>query len=202
MTRVAPRAGDATPRSQTPLRAPGWKDPSPATLAVVTFFERAESAVSRLPTPARRRAIRAGYVLLRGWWFVRRPNTEGVKVVLRRGEDVLLVRHTYGRRAEWDLPGGFMGTAEPPAEAALRELEEELGVRAQSPVALGKLLQRSNGKRDTIHAFTTDVDGEPLVLDEAEIAEARWFGHQALPEETSPYTRRMVARAYWELFRE
>ncbi|MDX6659091.1 MAG: hypothetical protein QOH62_3884, partial [Solirubrobacteraceae bacterium] len=56
--------------------------------------------------------------------------------------------------------------------------------------------------RDTIHALTTDVDGEPLVLDEAEIAEARWFGHQALPEETNPYTRRMVARAYWELFRE
>jgi ADP-ribose pyrophosphatase YjhB (NUDIX family) len=169
---------------------------------VTTFFERAETAVSRLPTPARRRAIRVGYVALKAWWFVRRPNTEGVKVVLRRGEDVLLVRHAYGRRAEWDLPGGFMGTDEPPEEAVLRELEEELGVRAQSAVALGKLLQRCGGKRDTIHAFATDVDGGPLVLDEAEIAEARWFGHEALPDETTPLTRRLVARAYWELFRE
>jgi ADP-ribose pyrophosphatase YjhB (NUDIX family) len=169
---------------------------------VTTFFERAEGVVSRLPTPARRRAFRVGYVVLQAWWFVRRPNTEGVKVVLRRGEDVLLVRHAYGRRSEWDLPGGFMGTDESPEEAALREVEEELGVRAQSAVALGKLLQRCGGKRDTVHAFATDVDGAPLVLDEAEIAEARWFGHEALPDETSPYTRRMVARAYWELFRE
>jgi ADP-ribose pyrophosphatase YjhB (NUDIX family) len=169
---------------------------------VKAFFERAEGVVSRLPTPSRRRAFRVGYVVLQAWWFVRRPNTEGVKVVLRRDEDVLLVRHAYGRRAEWDLPGGFMGTDEAPEEAALREVWEELGVRAQSAVALGKLLQRCGGKRDTVHAFATDVDGASLVLDEAEIAEARWFGYGALPDETSPYTRRMVARAYWELFRE
>jgi 8-oxo-dGTP diphosphatase len=168
----------------------------------VTLFERAESAVSRLPTPARRRAFRLGYVLLRGWWFVRRPHTQGVKVVVRRGEQVLLVRHAYGRRSEWDLPGGFINSDEPPSAAVLRELEEELGVRAGRTVALGTLLQRVNGKRDTVHAFATDVDGAPLVLDEAEIAEARWFAHDGLPQEVSPYTRRMVARAYWELFRE
>ena len=74
----------------------------------VTLFERAEAAVSRLPAPARRRAFRVGYVLLRGWWLVRRPRTEGVKIVVRREDDVLLVRHTYGRRGEWDLPGGFL----------------------------------------------------------------------------------------------
>jgi 8-oxo-dGTP diphosphatase len=167
----------------------------------VTLFERAEAAVSRLPTPARRRAFRVGYVLLRGWWLVRRPRTEGVKIVVRREDDVLLVRHAYGRRGEWDLPGGFMNSGEPPQDAALREVEEELGLRATRPVALGTLLQRGGGKRDMVHGFAADADGTPLVIDEAEIAHARWFAHDDLPRETSPYTRRMVARAYWDLFR-
>lgn len=168
---------------------------------MASLFERAESAVLHLPIPARRRALRVGYVLLQGWWLVRRPHTHGVKVVVRRGEEVLLVRHTYGRQSEWDLPGGFMNADEPPQDAALRELDEELGLCAARPVALGTLLQRDGGKRDTVHAFATDVAGAPLVLDEAEIAQARWFAHDALPPEASPYTRRMVARAYWELFR-
>jgi ADP-ribose pyrophosphatase YjhB (NUDIX family) len=167
----------------------------------VSLLERAENLASRLPIPARRRAFRVGYVALRGWWHVRRPRTAGVKVVLRRGDDVLLVRHTYGRRSEWDLPGGFINDDEVPQDAVLRELEEELGVHAQRPVALGAIVQRSSGRHDTVHGFAADVDGAPLELDEGEIAQARWFAHDALPEQTTPYTRRMVARAYWDLFR-
>jgi ADP-ribose pyrophosphatase YjhB (NUDIX family) len=166
----------------------------------VTLLEHVETLVSRLPIPARRRVFRVGYRALQGWWLVRRPNTSGVKVVVRRGHDVLLVRHTYGRRSEWDLPGGFMNDGETPQDAALRELEEEVGVRGQRPVALGAILERSSGRRNTIHGFAADADRTPLALDDGEIAQARWFPHDTLPEETTPYTRRMVARAYWDLF--
>jgi ADP-ribose pyrophosphatase YjhB (NUDIX family) len=167
----------------------------------VTLLEQAETVVARLPIPARRRVFRIGYLALQGWWHLRRPHTSGVKVVIRRGQDVLLVRHTYGRRSEWDLPGGFINEGEDPQDAALRELQEEVGLRAQRPVALGAILQRSSGRRDTVHGFAADADGAPVALDEGEIAQARWFAHDALPEETTPYTRRMVARAYWDLFR-
>ena len=167
------------------------------------MLEHAESAAARLPTPARRRVLRIGYFALQCWWMVRRPHTAGVKVVLRRGDDVLLVRHTYGRRSEWDLPGGFLNDGEAPQEAVLRELSEEVGLRAQRPVALGALLVRSSGRRDTVHCFAADADGDgpALTVDEGEIAQARWFAHDALPPQTSTYTRRMVARAYWEMFR-
>jgi ADP-ribose pyrophosphatase YjhB (NUDIX family) len=168
----------------------------------VTLFERAESTAAKLPVGARRRVFRIGYVFLQVWWFVRRPHTYGVKVVIRRGDDVLLVRHTYGRRAEWDLPGGFINGDEPPADAALREIEEELGVRADHAIMLGTLQQRYGGKKDTVHAFAADADGGPLVVDEGEIGEARWFARDALPPEISSYIRRVVARAYWEQFSE
>ncbi len=170
----------------------------------MTLLQHAEAAAARLPIPARRRVFRVGYFALQGWWHVRRPHTAGVKVVLRRGDDVLLVRHTYGRRAEWDLPGGFINDGEVPQDAVLRELEEEVGIRAQRPVALGAILLRSSGRRDTVHCFAADADGDgaSIDVDEGEIAQARWFARDALPAETTPYTRRMVARAYWDLFRE
>jgi NADH pyrophosphatase NudC (nudix superfamily) len=52
-----------------------------------------------------------------------------------------------------------------------------------------------------VHAFAAYADGTPVELDEGEIAQARWFPHDALPGAVTPYTRGMVARAYWELFR-
>jgi ADP-ribose pyrophosphatase YjhB (NUDIX family) len=172
------------------------------TLTRVTLLEHAETVAARLPIPARRRVFRVGYFALQGWWMLRRPHTSGVKVVVRRGDDVLMVRHTYGRRAEWDLPGGFINEGETPQDAVLRELEEEVGLQARRPVALGAILLRSSGRRDTVHCFAADTDGaDPaLAVDAGEIAQAHWFAHDALPTETSPYTRRMVARAYWEMF--
>jgi ADP-ribose pyrophosphatase YjhB (NUDIX family) len=169
----------------------------------VTVLEHAEAAAARLPVPARRRVFRIGYFALQCWWMIRRPNTAGVKVVLRRGDDVLLVRHTYGRRSEWDLPGGFLNGDEAPQDAVLRELSEEVGLRAQRPVALGAVVLRSSGRRDTVHCFAADAepDAPDLDVDPGEIAQARWFAHDALPPETTTYTRRMVARAYWETFR-
>jgi len=169
----------------------------------VTLLEHAEAAAGHLPVPVRRRVFRIGYFALQCWWMLRRPHTSGVKVVLRRGDDVLLVRHTYGRRSEWDLPGGFINDGEAPQDAVLRELGEEVGLTAQRPVALGAILLRSSGRRDTVHCFAADADGDAagLAVDAGEIAQARWFAHDALPSETTPYTRRMVARAYWEMFR-
>ena len=170
----------------------------------MTLLEHAEAAAGRLPVPARRRVFRVGYFALQLWWLIRRPHTAGVKVVVRRGDDVLLVRHTYGRRSEWDLPGGFLNEDEDPQDAALREIGEELGLRAERPVALGVTVLRSAGRRDTRHGFAADADpgATGLDVDGGEIAQARWFAHDALPPATSDYTRRMVARAYWEMFRD
>ena len=65
---------------------------------------------------ARRVAIRCAYVGLRVYWFVARPKVVGVKCVVKHDDDVLLVRHTYGRRS-WDLPGGTVKRRELPIEA-------------------------------------------------------------------------------------
>jgi ADP-ribose pyrophosphatase YjhB (NUDIX family) len=52
-------------------------------------------------------------------------------VVVHSGDGALFVRRSVPPdEGQWDLPGGFLETDEPPAYGAARELEEETGVRA------------------------------------------------------------------------
>lgn len=42
---------------------------------------------------------------------------------------ILLVQPTY--KDHWDIPGGYVETGETPAQAAVREVSEELGIQAE-----------------------------------------------------------------------
>jgi ADP-ribose pyrophosphatase YjhB (NUDIX family) len=154
----------------------------------------------RAPMWVLRLAYRLGYIALRPWWFLTRPHTLGVKAVVRCGDDVLLVRHTYVRREWWDLPGGFLRPGEDAEPALLRELVEELGVRPFATRMIARGPRIADHKREILTAYAADVDDRQVVPNAAEIGEARWFGRRALPERTTPLARRMVARAYWELW--
>ena len=123
-----------------------------------------------------------------------RPTKRGVVCVLTRGDDVLLVRHTYGRRWQWDLPGGGMRRSEQPAAAVAREVKEELGVEAADLVYLGELFERIGGKHDQLWCFSFELPaGEQISPSPVEIAEARWFARASLPAERARYVERVLA---------
>ena len=68
-------------------------------------------------------------------WFVRRPRTFGAHAIALTPQGrLVLVRLWYA--PGWRLPGGGRGADEPPADAAVRELEEEIGMTAHSEVKL------------------------------------------------------------------
>ena len=54
------------------------------------------------------------------------PVDFGVAALVEQGGKVVLVRHSY--KSGWLLPGGAVGHGEPPGEAILRELREEIGL--------------------------------------------------------------------------
>jgi 8-oxo-dGTP pyrophosphatase MutT (NUDIX family) len=147
----------------------------------------------RLRDPVLRLGFRVGYRVLRVWWFVRRPTHRGVKCVLTRGGEVLLIRHTYGRKNAWELPGGGVKRREEPPDAARREVREELGIELGEVVLLGELFARIDGKRDRMWCYSAEVGSPSVEMDRAEIADARWFPRGALPDESARYVERIVA---------
>jgi ADP-ribose pyrophosphatase YjhB (NUDIX family) len=145
-----------------------------------------------------RAAYRLGYLTLRPWWRLTRPHTHGVKAVVRCGERVLVVRHAYARRTQWDLPGGFVRSGEDATATIERELSEELGVTpVRTPRLIGSTASRIDGKQERLHAFAVDVADEAITPSAAELSAVQWADRHALPVGTSLYARRMIARAFW-----
>jgi 8-oxo-dGTP pyrophosphatase MutT (NUDIX family) len=166
--------------------------------------EAVEAQLRRRASPrALRLAYRAGFLVLRPWWFVTRPRTVGTKAVVRCGDEVLLVRHSYARRDQWDIPGGYVRPGEDAEEAMLRELGEELGVEPVDAFGIGEVPSRFDHKRERLHVYAVEVaPGSSLQPSVAEIAEVRWAHHDALPAGTTVFARRMIARSYWELWQD
>jgi 8-oxo-dGTP diphosphatase len=148
----------------------------------------------RLPVPLVRVGYRVAYRVAQVVWFVLRPDMHGVKGMLRDGDRVLLVRHTYGDRRRWDVPGGHAHSGEAPADAVLREMREELGIEAAwEPV--GSIPATIDHKHERVHCFVAyrpAGDGQ-LVLAPGEIAEAQWFALDALPPQIGDVSLRSLA---------
>ena len=130
------------------------------------------------------------------WWRIRRPRTLGVRaLVLDPAGRVALIRHNY--RRGWYLPGGGVDRGESMAAAARREVLEETGIE---PITIDRILglfhNQGEGKDDHVALFLAHAgDGawqRIAAADPREIEEAAWFALDALPEGTSPATRRRI----------
>ncbi len=152
---------------------------------VVRLFES-------LPVGVRRACYRVAHRLLRVYWFLVRPTTDGAKCLLTIDDRVLLVRHTYGR-SEWDLPGGTVRRGEPPAATARREMYEELGVMIHDWTLLGQIRSRVHHHPDRVHCFHAELDHDHLVVDAGEIAATGWFARDRLPPDTRPHARKIIS---------
>jgi 8-oxo-dGTP diphosphatase len=97
-----------------------------------------------------------------------------VGVVCIRGDSVLLIqRGTAPRKGEWSIPGGRIEAGETEAEAALRELSEETGVRANLLTKITALNADFEGYHYRLHDYLAQwTDGDPVAGDDA--AQARF----------------------------
>jgi 8-oxo-dGTP pyrophosphatase MutT (NUDIX family) len=149
---------------------------------------------------ARRLGFRLAYRGLQVWWFLRRPTTVGVKCLLSHDGQILLVRHTYGRRS-WELPGGGVRRREAPDETARREMHEELGVIGAQFVAAGTVHGRHTFRRDTVHVFQAELPSLEVTPNLGELAAASWFDADRLPQDLGPYVRVIPTRWFPEASR-
>jgi 8-oxo-dGTP diphosphatase len=109
----------------------------------------------------------------------RRPAIRA-RLVIRRGDAVLLARHRHPDREFWCFPGGGVEPGETAAAAALREAEEETGLRV---ALLGLCYVQDRPEAESIDLFfAAEVTGGDMRLgadpERAEqapvLAELRW----------------------------
>lgn len=119
---------------------------------------------------------------------------------------LLLTRRAASLRshaAQWALPGGRCDTGETPTDAALRELQEELGLSPTTGAVLGQLDDyptRSGYLITPVVVWTEGAHG--LVPNPAEVASVHRIGLEAIAAETAfdftaiPESTRRVIRFY------
>lgn len=108
--------------------------------------------------------------------LVHRPGAEGVEVLLQ-------LRAGWSHHGgTWGTPGGALHPQESPADGALREAVEELGLRPEDVVLGAESVDDHGGWVYTTVLATPAGDLEPddLVLTE-ESAGVGWFPLEALP---------------------
>jgi ADP-ribose pyrophosphatase YjhB (NUDIX family) len=123
---------------------------------------------------------------------MRRPVTLGVRAILRdKQARVLLVRHTYV--PGWYLPGGAVDPGESAGEALVREIAEEADVRVIGAPRLIGIFFNRRGRNDHVVLFeVAEFEQMAAKARDHEIAEARFFPFDNLPEGTTPATRARI----------
>lgn len=106
------------------------------------------------------------------YWIIFRFKREGVKVIIRHKDKILLVKHSYGRNV-WHWPGGGIKKGETPEQAAKREVLEEVGIKLDNL----KFIKKYNNKiykNNIIYLFEARVENKNFKIDNIEIKQAKW----------------------------
>ncbi|MBL8576997.1 MAG: NUDIX domain-containing protein [Mesorhizobium sp.] len=114
----------------------------------------------------------------------------------REKNAVFLIRHTYV--PGWQLPGGGVEVGETAMQALERELFEEGVIEITGePVLKSIHFNRQASRRDHVAFYLIESFRQAAPkLPDREIAEAGFFPLDALPQATTPATRRRIAEVF------
>lgn len=134
----------------------------------------------------------AAHKLVKATWFVRRPRTYGAHAVaFTKERKLILVKLRYARG--WRLPGGGRRSGEYAQAAVIRELREEIGMRAYGRIRFACELEESVDFKLDLAAL--------LVVEDVRYRPRRWsweiekvgeFAIEQLPADIAPITLRWI----------
>lgn len=142
-----------------------------------TTYERVGRVAHAAATPLMRLYLREKHIRVRA-------------LIINDHQEVLLVRSWFGHQ-KWSLPGGGIGRTETPAEALVREVHEETGIR----IAVDNLHELGTFKNPnpkhpyTVACFKLEIPKRlPHIAKRrrVEMLDAAWFPLGHLPSDRSP----------------
>ena len=128
-----------------------------------------------------RLALRVAHRLLRGWWWLRRPEAFGAYVAVWCDDRLLVIRNSY--KPGVTLPCGALDRNEAPREGASRELREEVGIDLPAATLreAGLVILEHLHRLDHGHFFEVTLAAEPAVeIDRREVVWAAFVAEQEL----------------------
>jgi mutator protein MutT len=114
---------------------------------------------------------------------------------LRENQILLTRRYQTGYMdGHYSVPAGHLDGNEPVRLAAVREAQEEIGVRIEpADIAFAGVIHRSEGdERVDFFVHVRNWSGEPVNAEPGKCDEIRWTDISELPENTIPYIRRAI----------
>lgn len=103
-----------------------------------------------------------------------------VMVLVSRGDEVLLARAAHFKKGVFSVLAGFIDAGESAEDAAVREVQEEVGLKVCDLRYFGTQSWSPAGA--FIVGFTALYESGELCVDHNELEEARWFNARTLPD--------------------
>lgn len=96
-------------------------------------------------------------------------------VIRNEERRVLLLHRNKKDRVQWELPGGKLEPGEGPEAAAVREIQEELGVKATIHSKLGEAAFHENDVEYLYVWFEARIADEPRIAEPQSFDDLRYF---------------------------
>ena len=115
-----------------------------------------------------------------------RPAVTGDCIVITKEENakvLLIQRSDEPYKGAWAFPGGFMNMDESTEQCAIRELEEETGLKVTDVCQIGaysKVDRDPRGRTITV-AYLAIIDKAICVVGQDDAAKAEWWPINSLP---------------------
>lgn len=109
--------------------------------------------------------------------------TPAAGVVIEKDGKILLIRRKFPPwRGLWQAPAGFVEWGETPEETAVREAEEEAGIKVKLKGVLDIGVVDNDPREEIVIIFYLGeiIEGEPVAGSDA--AKIGWFGFDNLPK--------------------
>lgn len=110
----------------------------------------------------------------------------GVGVILENSQGLILLGKRKGSHAPyWSIPGGHLEVGEPFEACAIREIEEETGLRISDPQVVAVTNNLETWRECGLHYISvilhTKIDGEPKLREPDKCEGWIWCDPRALP---------------------
>jgi 8-oxo-dGTP diphosphatase len=104
-----------------------------------------------------------------------------VAIIVAQGKVLMARRRASEGEISWVFPGGAIEAGESPEDAAVREVDEETGLKVEAVKTLGARVHPKSGVPMHYVAVRL-VGGEARVADEEELDAVAWVAHSEIKE--------------------